>query len=177
MKKFRFPRFYIALGSYLLLTLSESAQAGQVLNENQTVLEDPATQGTPDPNNSVAWPIDLFAENINPLQNGWDTTGGGQVQRIEEPTGSKFYFMRATTSNGLAFKVQFPKNGMALINSQKKHIIFSFRSTSSFAVEARIKVKTPGDTLKDKIIRYLPEDSSNYSLGDTLLVIAIGSAY
>lgn len=179
MKKRLYFRLTVAFlaSLFIYLHIPEEAWTVQVATENQTALQDPSAQGTPDPNTALVWPIDLFAENIDPLLNGWSIKQGtGNVYRREEPAGSQFFYLRDSTSQGLGFWVQFPADGSP-INSQKKYIVFNFRSTSSFALEVRIKVKTPGDTLKDKVIRYIPEDSSNYSIGDTLLVVPIGSAY
>ncbi len=65
-------RFSVSfLVAALLVFTFGSAPAVQVIPEVKTFLEDSTTQGTPDPNNSFVWPIDLFAENISPASNGW----------------------------------------------------------------------------------------------------------
>jgi len=61
----------------LFAFIYKGASAVQVIDEVKTFLQDSTTQGTPDPNNSFVWPIDLFAENVSPTSNGWQIVSGG----------------------------------------------------------------------------------------------------
>ena len=83
MKRFENFRGRILGLAGLVAFFFTSALGVQVIDEVKTALQDPAMQGTPDPNNSFVWPIDLFAENIDPLSNGWQVTGGGSFNRYE----------------------------------------------------------------------------------------------
>lgn len=182
MKKNWMSALIAPLAPLLLVFIFESGTAVQVIDEVQTFLEAVASHGTTDPNNSFVWLIDLFTKDSTDLPlNHWEIkAGSGSLQQVEIPPGSRFSCMRTTTSESLNFRVQFPMDTDPPINSRKNHIVFNFKSPSAFALEVRIQTKTPGDTLKDKIIRYLPENGSNYLITDSLvdtLVVRIGLAY
>jgi len=171
MKRHRiFGAGLIILVSYLAFNF-ETSQAIVVLSEDSSFWATSGVQGTPDPNKSFVWPIDVFS--TSPDGRWVVPPSGGTIEWVTPPP---YYCMKTTSSTGLGFRVQYPPDANPL-NSRKNHIVFTVRSTSAYALEVRIRVKTPGDTLKDKIIRYLPEDSSNYLIDDSIIVIGVGAAY
>lgn len=171
MKKFLF------LGLVLLIVIPQSVSAVQKIAEVKTFLEDSATQGTPDPNNSFVWPIDLFAENIPfPTSNGWEiVSGSGSLVRLEDSI-PNFYWMRVNVA-GSPFRAQFPRNTYPALKSRKNHIVFNFRSSSTCSLEVRIRVTSPAPDTFVKAIRYSSLDTNRAVLNDTLLRIGIGQNY
>lgn len=126
------------LGLALLVVIPQTASAVQTIDEVKTFLQNSAMQGTPDPNNSFVWPIDLFAENISdPATNGWEVvSGSGSLQRFTVDDITEFYIMRVNELGG-PYRAQFPRNSYPALKSRKNHIVFNFRTSSMFATEFR----------------------------------------
>lgn len=73
---------YLPFGLRLIFTAGllvggyKLAQTALMTSDVESYLQSSVTHGTPDPNNSYAWMIDLFADTAAPLSRGWVIKSG-----------------------------------------------------------------------------------------------------